>query len=153
MPPARAWAPVAIPVALLGLFRLLLPFELQDTRASSAEAECRALASTSAGTNRITSLERCSIVEPANLDVLADLADTYERASRFDDARKTYRRMLALDASDAQAHLRLGVLLALAGLTDEASRELRTALEIAPNNTEATAELERLSDHRSDPSS
>ncbi len=66
----------------------------------------------------------------ASLDVPVTSSAAQARLGRFDRARAGFERALALDPSNAMAHVQLATLLLGQGQLDEARRCLRTAIEL-----------------------
>ena len=74
---------------------------------------------------------------PNDPAVLQQIAITYTRIGMTDEAVKTYRSVLAVDAGAAGAHYGLAFLLLRAGRRDEAGEHLRAFLASPPDGPEA----------------
>ena len=75
-------------------------------------------------------LERCAAADPEDPGIARDLADAYEGRQQWTVAERWYRRALAIDADDADVHVRLGQLLLrrqdAAGALAQAAAALQT---------------------------
>ncbi|NOX56818.1 MAG: tetratricopeptide repeat protein [Planctomycetes bacterium] len=71
-------------------------------------------------------------------DLLGSLAWQYERRGRPREAIRWWRRRVRRRPWSPETHWQLARALAAQGQTEEASRELQTALELAPHAAEAT---------------
>jgi tetratricopeptide (TPR) repeat protein len=74
---------------------------------------------------------------PSDLRVLQNMAIAFTKTNRHDEAIRTYRRALEVDATLAGAHYGLAFLLLKRGETDQAARHLRAFLARAPRGTDA----------------
>ena len=83
-------------------------------------------------------------LDPNNADVLLNLATAYYENGDFDSAEALIRQVLHQDAELVAAHYSLGVVLAKAGRTTEASQALATALELDPNHWQSLDQLTEL---------
>ncbi|MDJ0762204.1 MAG: tetratricopeptide repeat protein [Myxococcota bacterium] len=76
---------------------------------------------------------QAAALEPDNVDIAANLAQTYQIAGRIDDAVNAYQRALEVSPQDAAVHNNLAVLLLLTDL-DAALKASRKAVDIEPKN-------------------
>jgi cytochrome c-type biogenesis protein CcmH/NrfG len=75
--------------------------------------------------------------DPNNARAVAQLADTYFRAERMDDAIKWYREALRLDPKNVDASTQLGMSYFIAQGADPALAQLEHSLQMQPNNSRA----------------
>jgi Flp pilus assembly protein TadD len=61
------------------------------------------------------------------------LADTLQKQGKFDEAAHEYRKVLATDPNNSEAHNNLGIVLGRKGLKEEALKEFRLSLAIKPD--------------------
>lgn len=66
------------------------------------------------------------------LETLEALAESQRGARRFDEAARTYRRMLELEPGNASVHNELGLALHYSGRSDEALAVLKKATALDP---------------------
>jgi tetratricopeptide (TPR) repeat protein len=121
---------------VLALVAIALPVRLPDPLAGSASSECLTLPDTPpdlSRTDRIPVYERCSRLDPTDVEVMADLGSLYEAAGRAKDAEAVYQRALDVDPGYADLRLRLGRLLLKRGETRSAAHQAETALMTQPN--------------------
>lgn len=93
----------------------------------------------------IVLLEQAVKLAPRVAEMHLQLAHALAQAGRLDDAVNRYQRTLAIDATIAQAHYNLGVILMSQGNHSEARRHLEHALRLNPEYTEARDRLSDLS--------
>ena len=77
--------------------------------------------------------EKARSLAPDDVDIAANLAQTYQITGRLGDAVSAYRQALEIDPNDASAYNNLGVLLAVSDL-GAAENAVRAALELSPDN-------------------
>lgn len=82
--------------------------------------------------------------EATNYEALVALGDAHRLRASVTESESAYQRAIAARASEADPHLGLGRLYAAAGRRDDAIRELRAALALAPAHPEVQYELGRL---------
>jgi len=75
------------------------------------------------------------------LNVTLEKADTYRRASKFDDAAKELKNCANFENISADYHYQLGYLQETQGLYDQAIENYKTALELAPDHQNALFRL------------
>jgi len=125
------------PVLALIVFAALVPraFPLPDT--ASSERDCLTLtgASSKPGPAGPDLLERCSALNPKDVELLAALGAAYEATKATAKAEAIYRRALALDPDYAELRLRTGRLLLARGAAAEAAAQARLGLQIQPNRS------------------
>jgi tetratricopeptide (TPR) repeat protein len=121
--------------AVLGVVAIALPVRLPDPLGGSASLECLTLPDTPPvfSADRIPAFERCSQLDPMDVEVRADLGSLYEAAGRARDAEAVYQRALEVDPGYADLRLRLGRLLLKRGDTSGAARQAEAALAVQPN--------------------
>ena len=93
---------------------------------------------------RLKLLNHARELDPNNAQVLLNLATAYYENGDFDDAEALVRQVLHQDAEQVAAHYSLGVVLAKAGRTTEASQALATALELDPDHCQSLDQLTEL---------
>lgn len=123
-------------VAVLALLGLALPVRLPAPASGPASTVCATLPDTPpnpARTDLLPVLERCSELNPADVELMADLGFQYEAAGRASSAEAVYRQALAIDPGYADLRLRLGHLLLQHGDASGARREAEAALRVQPN--------------------
>ncbi len=74
---------------------------------------------------------------PSDLRVLQNMAIAFTKTNRHDDAIRTYRRALEIDATLAGAHYGLAFLLLKRGEADQAAKHLRAFLARPPRGADA----------------
>lgn len=75
--------------------------------------------------------------QPSDSRVLQNMAIAFTKTNRHDDAIRTYRRALEVDATLAGAHYGLAFLLLKRGETEQAAKHLRAFLARAPRGADA----------------
>jgi tetratricopeptide (TPR) repeat protein len=122
---------------VLAVLVIALPIRLHRAANEASGETCLRLADRPPpeGPDAINELERCSVVVPLDVELLADLGAAYESGGRPLDAEKTYQNVLALDPDYADVHVRLAALLLGRGAADEARDHAEQALRIQPNRT------------------
>ncbi len=70
-------------------------------------------------------------------DPRLNLADALQAQGKFNEAAQEYRKVLAAEPDDYEAHNSLGVVLGKQGLTEEALKEFRLSLAIKPDQATA----------------
>jgi tetratricopeptide (TPR) repeat protein len=86
----------------------------------------------------IEAISRVLVLMPSDVRTLEMLGSLYESVTRLDDARATYRRIIELDPTHVNAHVRLGYIANNQKNTAEREEILSAAellLEADPNNT------------------
>src|SRR5262245_47374686 len=121
---------VLIPALALCLWAAALPVSLSRRADAASPEECLTLADAPPDprADLIATLERCSTLYPADVELLADLGAQYETVGRRPEAETIYRRALAVDPAYAEVRLRLGRLLLARGEAALARREAKAAL-------------------------
>ena len=74
--------------------------------------------------------------------VLQQIAIAYTRIGMTEEAARTYRAVLQNDPKASGAHYGLAFLLLREGKPEEATKHLRTFLEVAPRTAEASRHIE-----------
>ena len=135
--PLTASYRIGTAAAVLAVLVIALPIRLHRAANEAAAETCLRLADhpPAEGGDAIRELERCRVVVPLDVELLADLGAAYEGAGRPLDAEKTYRDVLALDPDYADVHVRLASLLLGRGAAGEARGHAEHALRIQPNRT------------------
>ena len=82
-------------------------------------------------------LERCASADPEDPGIARDLADAYEGRQQWLVAEQWYRRALAIDADDADVHVRLGRLLLRRHDADGALGHAADAMKTQPGGLAA----------------
>ena len=120
---------------VLTLFVLVLPIRLQHASNEASAETCLRLADNppAEGAEALQELERCRVVVPQDVELLADLGAAYERGGRNEDAEQVYRDALSIDSTYADVHARLAALLLRRGASSEARTHAEHALRIQPN--------------------
>jgi tetratricopeptide (TPR) repeat protein len=93
-------------------------------------------------------LEACLQQQRGDLELMAEIADRYERAGRSDEAERLYRTAVATDSIDADLRLRLAALLLRKGDIEAARAEASAAAEIQPGRASPGDLLHRLATDR-----
>lgn len=83
----------------------------------------------------VTRAERATDLDPQNVDLLANLAQTYQIVGRNLEAVETYRRAIELSPKDAAAHNNLAVAQIVVRDFEAAEKAMRAAISIDPENT------------------
>ncbi len=79
--------------------------------------------------------------DPKSNEALAGLVNAYTRLKQYDQAEGALRSYMALDPSNATAHIQLGRLLSAQKKWDEATAELEKGLKAQPGDATAEKEL------------
>jgi cytochrome c-type biogenesis protein CcmH len=147
MSSSRDAASLLAPVAALCLLATVLPAALPSPKTGPSSDTCLTLADSppGAGPESLLRLERCSVLAPNDVQLLADLGAAYEAADTPAKAEAAYRRALALDPDAADVRLRLGTLALVRGDAGEARRQAEAALRVQPNRR-ALVDLLRAAD-------
>ena len=126
---------VAAPAAVLCFLAVALPVGLPRASATVSDEQCLTLADTppAARPDVIAAFERCSILDPNDTQLLADLGGLYEATGAPERAETYYQRALRVDSDFADLRLRLGRLLLRRGAAAEARRQAVAGLTIQPN--------------------
>lgn len=130
----RMMWPLALLLVFVAVFRGTPRRAPQDD--ASAECDGRGPADQHA-------LERCLSMQPGNVEVMTVLGSIEESAGHQDRAEALYRRILAIDPTDGDVHVRLGGLLYARGDAAGARREAGEALRWQPGSLAAHAVLDR----------
>lgn len=135
---------LTIVILVLALFVVVLPIRLNHASNEASAETCLRLADEppSARPDALQELERCRVVVPQDVELLADLGAAYERAGRHAEAEKTYQDALTIDPAYADVHVRLAILLLRRHATRDARDHAEQALRIQPNR----ASVQRLLD-------
>jgi tetratricopeptide (TPR) repeat protein len=134
----RRWLRVLWPVALLVLFAASFRRTASDARELDTGADCETRLP-----GEIAELERCLAVAPDDVEMMVALGKSYAAASRWRDAEDLYKRALAVDPRDGDAHLYLAELLLKLGDPQRARAEADAALLAQPGNTAVLNLIER----------
>jgi tetratricopeptide (TPR) repeat protein len=128
-----------VPALALCLWAAGLPVSLSRGVNAASDEECLTLADAPPAPrpDLVATLERCSALYPADVELLADLGAQYEAGGRRPEAEAVYRRALAVDPAYAELRLRLGRLLLARGAAALARREAQAALDVQPNRQAA----------------
>ena len=121
---------------VLGAMAIALPVRIPDPSAGKPGGECLTLPDTPPDPSRadlIPAYERCSGMDPTDVEAMADLGRLYESAGRRAEAEQVYRRALRTDPGFADLRLRLGRLLVARGDRAGAREQARAALIVQPN--------------------
>jgi tetratricopeptide (TPR) repeat protein len=115
---------------VLGVMAMALPVRIPDPSAGKPGGECLTLTDKAPDASRadaIPAYERCSQLDPTDVESMADLGLLYESAGRRTEAEQMYRRALAADPGFADLRLRLGRLLIARGDRAGAREQAQTA--------------------------
>ncbi|HEX6307012.1 MAG TPA: tetratricopeptide repeat protein [Longimicrobiales bacterium] len=82
-------------------------------------------------------LEAARSIQPDNVELIVELANSLIGLRRFDPAERELRRALKLQPDNAHVHLGLGVISFRRGLYAQAEQELRRALELEGGSADA----------------
>lgn len=131
-------------------FRLMCPLVLllmcvaafRATPTSGPEGDATAECDGRGAADQVA-LERCLSTQPDNVEVMTVLGDIEESSGHAARAEALYRRVLAIDPSDGDVHVRLGTLLIARGDAAGARREAGEALRWQPGSPFAQAILNR----------
>jgi tetratricopeptide (TPR) repeat protein len=126
------FAPNSIVIAVTGLSQLAPPLDLSTV-----------LPAASSGCNLHVSTEILDLLIPSNgaASSRVPLPNTPSVAGLIDDAIASYRRALALDGDNWQAHSNLGALLLGQGNLDDAIASYRRAIALNPNHGQSHSNL------------
>lgn len=125
-------------VALLVVLWVGLPVGLPGPSSGPASVQCLTLPDTPEDPARpdlIPVLEQCSALNPTDVELMADLASSYEAHHRLSEAEAVYRRILSVDPGYAGARMKLAKLLLSRGDRIAAHREAEAVLRVQPNRT------------------
>jgi tetratricopeptide (TPR) repeat protein len=86
-------------------------------------------------------LRAASAAEPANMEILLELAVTLRRLNRPDEAAEAYRSVLGQDSKSAKAHLGLAYIARAYRNTDEALEHFKLVNEFDPGNVSAQVQI------------
>jgi uncharacterized protein HemY len=136
---AEGWLRVLRPLGLLALFLVVIRGLPQQAAPSVPPIACDP--APPSRPDRPT-LERCLEQHPDDVELMLELGRALERAQEWEGAEALYRRALAVDPDDGDAHLRLGELLLRRGDPAGAAREGSVALRTMPGSL-AAADLIR----------
>jgi tetratricopeptide (TPR) repeat protein len=117
---------------------LALPISFKQASTGPSNQECAQLADrppTESGVS-LTALEACATLLQDDVELLADLGQAYESASRGADAEAVYHRILSRDSNYGDIEGRLARLLLKRGAADEARPHIEAALRIQPHRRE-----------------
>ncbi len=117
--------------AVLGALWIVLPVRLPAASTEPSIADCLTLAD--APSRALPALERCHALLPQDVELTADLADTYASLQRPDDAISAYQEIIALDPLYADVRLRLARLLRARGDESAARAQIDAALGVQIN--------------------
>jgi hypothetical protein len=94
---------VLVPALALCLWAAGLPVSLSRGVNAASDEECLTLADAPPAPrpDLVATLERCSALYPADVELLADLGAQYEAGGRRPEAEAVYRRALAVDPAYA----------------------------------------------------
>ena len=140
------WSAVALAVVAIAL-----PVRVPDPSAGKPGGECLTLPDTPPDLTRrdlIPAYERCSKIDPTDVESMADLGRLYESAGRTTEAEQVYRRALEADPGFADLRLRLGRLLLARGDRAAAREQAQTALVVQPNRRALFDLLRDAEEHR-----
>lgn len=131
---------------VLAVLVVALPIRLSRAANEASAETCLRLADRppAEGNDAINELERCSVVVPLDVELLADLGAAYESAGRPHDAEKTYQNVLTLDPDYADVRVRLATLLLGRGDAPEARYHAEQALRMQPNRTRVRQLLDEI---------
>jgi tetratricopeptide (TPR) repeat protein len=90
----------------------------------------------------LTSFRLALRATPTDPAILQQIAITYTRIGMTDEAIRTYRKVLAADASAAGAHYGLAFLFLHEGKRDKAAEHLRAFLASPPDGPEAERHID-----------
>jgi Flp pilus assembly protein TadD len=124
---ARRWCRLLLPLGLL----LICVSALRRVPPAAAAAASQADCDTDQKTD-VATLEGCLERDPASVEVLIDLGAAYDAQRRSDPAEAMYRRAIAADPRNGEAHLRLGRLLLARRDIPGARREADSAAASQP---------------------
>jgi len=111
-----------------------LPVQLDRAASGPSGDECLRLADRPpAGDGALSALERCTVLVPDDVQLLADLGEAYEAGGRAGEAEAAYRRALERDPDYADLHARLARLLLRRNAAADARAHLDAALALQPN--------------------
>ena len=85
----------------------------------------------------VNALVQAGLAEPNSPEVHVMLGDVYRERKDFSEAETEYRKAIELKLGDVPAHLGLAATFYRAFLLDKALPELKTVLQLAPQNPEA----------------
>lgn len=128
------WTRTLPSVAVLCLLAAALPMRLPHNTAAPSNEACLTLADQDARRQRptVSTLEQCSALYPADVELLVDLAERYESSEPL-RAESLLKRVVALDPDDGNVRLRLGRLLLRRGAAGEAHMQAAAGLKVQPN--------------------
>ena len=127
-------------VSALAVLWVALPVRLPNPSSGPSGSECLTLSDVPPDLKRadlVPVFERCSALNPTDVELMADLGLFYESAGRSSDAEALYRRALVVDPDYADLRIRLGKLLLLRGDLAGARTEADAALKVQPNRRAA----------------
>jgi serine/threonine-protein kinase len=92
-------------------------------------------------TESIAELKLAGELDPLSLVISADLGRAFYYARRYDEVIRQEARTLEMDSNFWLSHINLGRAYTQKGLSAEAIKELRKAIQISPGNTEVLSFL------------
>lgn len=125
---------IFVQTAVAAGFAMVLPIDLRQRADAIRSEECLTMADAGASSAvGREALERCSRLDPTDVELLAELGRKYEAEGLGAMAEATYMEALAIDPGYAELRLRLGRLLLERGAAADAQRQALAALRVQPN--------------------
>ncbi|OPY58464.1 MAG: Outer membrane protein assembly factor BamD [Pelotomaculum sp. PtaU1.Bin035] len=87
--------------------------------------------------DQLANLESKAKDNPRDTSVLMELAETYQRVGKPDQAIKTFEQVLALDANNTQARYEMAFIYYLTNKSDQAITQLTEIIKVDPDNKDA----------------
>jgi Flp pilus assembly protein TadD len=135
---SERWIRLLSPLALLALFALAGRGLPSRAKAPTAPIDCDR-----ASRRDLPTLRKCVAMEPDDIELMTELAASFESAGEWDKAEAEYRHALAIDPEDGDVQIALGRVLLQRGDKAGARREAAGALKVQPGSRPAESLLRR----------
>ena len=134
-------------IGVLAVLWVVLPVELPRSASGVSHAECLTLSDAppeAAHAPVVEAFERCSALNPTDVQLLADLGWLRESSGQWGAAEAAYGRALEVDPGSADLRVRLARLLLKRGDIDGARRQAEAARRVQPDRQTVLDFLEEM---------